>query len=1129
MQKSRIRHLQIISNPKTSKMMSNKHYIFTFLIVTLIAVSVVAQPVVINSGQDSLYLFEDFTDNATFLENTASGFGFSSSWSISNNGPLYVGNSSLPYPDGVSTVAVGGHCYSPSDVVNTAYSRPLTSEIELGASTVNFYISFLASRSEDGQFRLANGPTERFCIGTDEDGNLTIRAGSSSLQTSVDSFFGPDTTYLVVARYHYSSSQTQVSMVLFDAHETVPSTEAGFSWDYTVTGPKTGADLEELKWVVNSGEVMVDAIRLGSTYNSVIDANLTAPSALTISLDTSDVSSGAYPTLSWTDNSADELGFLIFTDTEVIDSVNTDMTSYVLTGLSPGDHAINVAAYGWGGVSLSNDTVAHFVTNEQNLVNLNAPSDGATIYNTVPYFEWSALEGVDAFEGYFEVVIDDSDDFSSPVDHDTIPVFINYYSPNFELSTSTIYYWRVRMLDSDFNAGENLWSDTASFTISPPAAVVDVASTDDWDGIRTKWQNVLDLSETTEGAVELRFPVGAVMSVSQDPLSDESERENGFLLYNDGYDDVIVNGRGTKVVLEATHGEWLCGFMEVTNAAGIQVKDLIVDYHPNSTMQIAGVVQNFDKEQKTFEVVVDTSIYQTYDVLKHYSEGYFLNQENRQRIGLKGVDYQMQQTWENARLNDTLFAFTCGTSEYGRYRDELKDGDWFVLSHRSGDIISLQAGVSDFVVNGLVTHASRGRFFAIQPGSSGIRCVDNQFLVANGRVMGSSSGGVGADRGDNIWYEGNTFEYTRDDMFHNGSNAGKGSVFRRNTLVGAFRNSVWVQADRTWVAENNISYAGQSGVHIGYAPSTPGTLPDVVLVEKNWIYQPNWNGIEADTDVENPDFETGSIYSENLLIRDNHIINNLRNEAIHLDYVKNAVVENNIISNTDTTWSVYSEEALQLGIHVQNSENLTGGGNLFLDTRMSSGDSLLIDTTASEVFILFSDTLVGPSDLQLIEATVGGIVMQWKDRSNSETHFVVYRRESSDPTSAELGTAPMDTLSFTDTTHVPGVEYVYTVCAVNHNGLSAPSNEITVTVADTARNHLRLDVAPQVYVYPNPSRTGFFQMPNSSSFILMNEEGRILRQFANTSVLDLSGFSSGTYLVVDDHTRATYRLLFLNF
>ncbi|MEP1893905.1 MAG: right-handed parallel beta-helix repeat-containing protein, partial [Cyclobacteriaceae bacterium] len=929
-------------------MRSRNHYLFTFLTIILSSVFTVAQPVVINAAQDSLYLFEDFTPSATLLENTGSGFGFSSDWSISNNGPLYVGGSSLQYPDGVTTIAVGGHCYSASDVVNTAYSRSLISAIELGDSTVSFYISFLARRSDDGQFRLANGPAERFCVGVHQDGFLTVRAGSNSLQTSVDSFFGTDTTYLVIAKYHYGSNQTEVSMALFHANQTVPSSEAGLKWDYTVTGPKTGADLEELKLVVNSGEVSVDAIRLGSTYHSVIASDHNAPSALLLNPDTSDVSSGPNPTLSWMDNSVDEQGFIILTDADIIDSVGANTTSYVLAGLSPGKHEMTVAAYGWRGVSLPGDAVTHFVSNEKKLVSTHAPSDGDTLYNTLPYLEWSALEQVGPFDGFFEVMIDDNDDFSSPIDHDTIPVFINYYAPGFELSAGSTYYWRVRMLDRDFTAGANLWSDTSSFTVSPPVAVVDVSSTDDWDQIRSKWQSVLNLSETTNGAVELRFPTDAVMSVRQDPMSDESERENGFLLYNDGYNDVVVNGRGTKIVMEATHGEWLCGFMEITNAKGIQVKDIIIDYHPNSTMQIAGAVQNFDKEQKTFEVVVDTSVYKTYDVLKHYGEGYFLNQEYKQRIGLKGVDYQMQQTWENARLNDTLFGFTCGTSEYGRYRDELKDGDWFVLSHRSGDIISLQAGVHDFVVSGMVTHASRGRFFAIQPGSSGIRCVDNQFLVANGRVMGSSSGGVGADRGDNIWYEGNTFEYTRDDMFHNGSNAGKGSVFRRNTLTGAFRNSVWVQADRTWIAENRISYAGKSGVHIGYAPSTPGTLPDVVLVEKNWIFQSNWNSIEADTDIENPDFETGSIYSENLVIRDNHIINNLRNEAIHLDYVKNVVVENNLITNTDSIWSVYSEEAFQLGIHVQNSENVTGEGNVFLDTRMKSGDSLLVDTTASQ-------------------------------------------------------------------------------------------------------------------------------------------------------------------------------------
>ena len=443
----------------------------------------------------------------------------------------------------------------------------------------------------------------------------------------------------------------------------------------------------------------------------------------------------------------------------------------------------------------------------------------------------------------------------------------------------------------------------------------------------------------------------------QDPSSNESDRSNGFLLYVDGQDNVIVNGRGSKIIIQATHGEWLCGFMEVNNSSGIQVKDIIVDYHKNSLLQIAGVVQNFDKVNKTFEVVVDTDVYETYDVLKHFNVGFFLDKDRQQKIGRKGVRYTMEQTWEEAKINETTYRFTCGNSEYGRYRDELSNGDYFVQSERSGDVFFLRSNVSNFLINNITTLASRGRYFAISAGSKDIRSINNNFLRSQGRILGSSSGGVGADRGDNVWYENNRYEYTRDDMFHNGSNAGKGSVFRNNKLIGAFRNSIWVQADRTWVAGNTIDYAGINAIHIGYAPSKPGTLPNTVLVEGNTITRPNWYGILVNTDPSNPDFETGSIYNENVIIRNNHIIDNYRDEAIYLTYLKNAIVKNNLITNTINDWSVYSTKDFQRGIYISNSDNITGCDNQILDTRIENKDFLFLEDSATNIDLCLSGQL----------------------------------------------------------------------------------------------------------------------------------------------------------------------------
>lgn len=904
-----------------------------------------AENIVINTSKDTLYLYDDFDISGnTLTDNGVSGSGWSNKWSYVQNdiNPIQVHeNVSLIYPSANSAIASGGYLektYGDSTVIE----RSFINTYELLNST--FYLSFLIQKDASGSFTL-EGYGEgylRYGLRIGETGTVEVRASAIWSAPSSEGAIGNNKTYLIVLAKQGSINQ----VAIFEEGDPIPTDPADVEWVVTNSG-KTGVDLEKFNLVFSSGNVKIDELRLGSTLKSVTRGTtwlntLNAPSALSLDPDTINYDSTTNSIkLTWTDNSGNESGFKVFQDGLEIATLSADVTSYEVTDKFINSVCyFNVAAFSNEGMSSKSNT-SKLTLIDISGIDLKNPADNKLLYQTIPYFSWTH-NPTGPFSGSYEIMIDDNSDFSSPVDVDTVPVFINYYSPDFELEYDLDYYWKVRFIDNDYSS-ENGWSLIRTFSIAHPEVVVDVLTTDGWDEIKAKWQTVLATSKTISGAVELRFPVNSVLNVRQNPNSDESVRSNGFLLYVDGYDNVLVNGRGSKIILEATHGEWLCGFVEVNNSTGMQVKDIIIDYHPNSLYQIGGVVKNFDKVARTFDVIVDTAVYKTYDVLKNYSEGYFLSKEHQQKIGSKGVDFQMQQTLEQARVNDTTFRFTCGTSEYPRYKDELEDGDYFVLSHRGGDVVYLSSGVHNFVLNNMTTHACRGRFFSIDAGCSTSRLLNNNYLRTQERIMGSSSGGVGVDRGDDVWYEGNRFEYSRDDMFHNGSNAGKGSVFRRNYLVGAYRNSVWVQADRTWVAKNTIEYAGTSGIHIGYAPSEPGTMPDVVLVENNTILRPNWHGIELNTDVNNPDWETGSIYNENIVIRNNHIIDNFRDEAISIEYAKNVVLDNNLVTNTIQEWSVYSDEALQVGIRVSNSENITGSKNQILDDRISSDKLLMIE------------------------------------------------------------------------------------------------------------------------------------------------------------------------------------------
>lgn len=69
------------------------------------------------------------------------------------------------------------------------------------------------------------------------------------------------------------------------------------------------------------------------------------------------------------------------------------------------------------------------------------PDSSVPEYVSLPYFDWDDVTA--PYEGSYEIQVDDTSSFSSPVATATIPAFISFYSPHEELSPGS-YYWRVR-------------------------------------------------------------------------------------------------------------------------------------------------------------------------------------------------------------------------------------------------------------------------------------------------------------------------------------------------------------------------------------------------------------------------------------------------------------------------------------------------------------------------------------------------------------------------------------------------------------------------------------------------------------------------------------------------------------
>lgn len=568
---------------------------------------------------------------------------------------------------------------------------------------------------------------------------------------------------------------------------------------------------------------------------------------------------------------------------------------------------------------------------------LSHPSAGEAEPLTIPYFDWDD-QVVSPYPGTYEIEIDDSSDFSSPVDADVIPALISFYSPDFELKTGSTYYWRVRYISE--SGWHTDWS-TSYFTVATPY-VVDVAPSDGWTEIRAKLQQAADYSATNSGVAELRFPSNTTFNITQ--VYDSADATSDYLFYLTGMDDVIINGQGSKVILtlDPSDGNDMCGFYLARSCSRIQVKDFIVDYTPGSIKQFGGQLIALDKVNRTFTVQVDANVYANLAEVSTRDHGFFLNEEDFQRVGFQGVDYGMLQSWGDAQVSADTFEFTAESSTWNRYQDELKVGDYFVTDGRGGDLIILFNNVTDFVANNITAHGCRSRYYIVKQNGFFVRSIGNKFLRTGGRLLGAPSGGIN-DHGDMSWHENIRIEHTRDDSFHCGNPEGRELVLRNSEIDTAFRNSIWVESDRSWVEGNYVENAGINSLRIGPngAPDSPGTLVVDALIQNNVLVNGRRNGIiTLGGDV--PDDHTGDTMNERIRILDNLVFNLQSDEAFMLEDLKDSTVVGNMAFANVPGWRIYHDELKAIGFHLKNCVNVAGVDNWVDDFRIDSQDAVVI-------------------------------------------------------------------------------------------------------------------------------------------------------------------------------------------
>lgn len=236
----------------------------SFVLSLLVAINSFGQGISINSSKDSLYLSDDFDIDGAVLtnENGSTGKGWSDYWTYQ------TGNS-----DGVAVDDGYIYCTKGGFGIN----RTLANPVKFVGST--YYVSFLLKKNKTGNFRIsgcryADG-IDRFGIHIKEDGKLGAQAGTTYANTVVssESFVENDKTYLVVAKYYYTT-KPNMKISVYSVNDNIPADEPS-EWDFVVEGTATGmVAIEYFRLAFTAANVNIDEFKLGDTWKSVTGTDI---------------------------------------------------------------------------------------------------------------------------------------------------------------------------------------------------------------------------------------------------------------------------------------------------------------------------------------------------------------------------------------------------------------------------------------------------------------------------------------------------------------------------------------------------------------------------------------------------------------------------------------------------------------------------------------------------------------------------------------------------------------------------------------------------------------------------------------------------------------------------------------
>ncbi len=398
-------------------------------------------------------------------------------------------------------------------------------------------------------------------------------------------------------------------------------------------------------------------------------------------------------------------------------------------------------------------TTSLFALNAPTLVK---PTHNSTGYVPHPSFSWSTVSGATSYK--VEIATDTSfTDLVATREGLTLPRYV----PLTALAADT-YYWRVTAVDGSTTAV----STTFTHHVATPSNTTTIGSSDSLATIRTK----LAVAAATTGSV-VNFPVNGSFVFD---LTNESAT---YLFTLSGATDLIINGRGTEIVLK---NKLKTGFLRITDSTRVTVRDLVVDYDPvphslvkvianNSASHLPA--QHLDLDVELMPITGKTSAYypeltNNSGFTDHWSWATLLDKNNRGRLkpGVSG-------SFGIAPADATRTNGSNVPARYRIYHENSSSGPAFAVNDiiaivcRTGTAPLASTGnVTDMTFAGITSYASPMGDFYSYDGTEFKVLNCRSILRDASRYVSANADGVHT-RANPIgpWIEGCTFVGNADD------------------------------------------------------------------------------------------------------------------------------------------------------------------------------------------------------------------------------------------------------------------------------------------------------------------------------------------------------------------------------